>query len=217
MKKINVRLILWLLVFGFACLTLYMFSDTFALFENNSRGRADSDIGKWIIKISNELISDGEIEELVVDNFVYDSIEGVESGYIAPGGSAYFDLVFDATECDVAVKYDVSFNFDSINYSDNISINVNELGESQTIKTAENTYSGIIDLNSINSGQTVTLRVSITWDDLEEYNESDTILGTTENSKLAVPITVRAVQYLGETITPYVPEEPSEPDEPSEP
>ena len=38
--------------------------------------------------------------------------------------SAYFDLVVDATDCDVAVRYDITFNFDSMNYSDNIYSNV---------------------------------------------------------------------------------------------
>ncbi len=208
MRNNRIKIILWLTVFVFACLTLFVFGNTLAVFENNSRGRAEADIGKWVIKLSDELISDGLNEEIVIDSFVYSSQPGVASGYIAPGGSAYFDLIFDATECDVAVKYDVSFNFESIDYSENISISVQELGESQTIKTAANTYSGVIDLESISNEEVITLRVSITWDDLEAFDESDTELGTTVNSKLAVPINVRAVQYLGETITPYVEPEP---------
>ena len=208
--KNRIRLILWICFIILAFSTFLIFGRTYALFENNATARAESDIGKWIIRLSNQLISDGLTEELVIDSFVYAPQQGVASGYIAPGGSAYFDLVFDATECDVAVKYDVSFNFDSIDYSENISIEVEELGDSQTITTAANTYSGVIDLDSINDEEVITLRVSITWEDLPAYDESDTELGTTEDSKLAVPITVRAVQYLGETIVPYV--EPQEGD-----
>lgn len=213
MKK-QVKLVLWVLVIVFLCFTFMMFADTLALFEDNASGYADMDVGKWIIKISDVTISDGETQNIVVDSFTYEENEHVESGYIAPGTSAYFDLVFDATECDVAVKYDIAFNFDDIDYSDNISIEVSGTeGNNGVIQTAENTYSGVIDLESIEEGELVTLQVEITWENLQAYDESDTALGIVPDNKLRVPITVNAVQYLGETITPYTPpEEPGEGD-----
>ena len=218
MKK-QVKIVLWALVFVFLCFTFMMFADTLALFESNASGEADMDIGKWVIKVSDVSITDGESQSIVVDSFVYEENEHVESGYIAPGTSAYFDLIFDATECDVAVKYDIAFNFESIDYSDNISISVSGAeNNSNVIRTAENTYSGVIDLESIENNELVTLQVEITWDNLEAYDESDTALGIEHGNKLRVPITVNAVQYLGETIVPYDPTaEPEEPVDPVEP
>ena len=218
MKK-QVKIVLWVLVFVFLCFTFMMFADTLALFESNASGEADMDIGKWVIKVSDVSITDGESQSIVVDSFVYEENEHVESGYIAPGTSAYFDLIFDATECDVAVKYDIAFNFESIDYSDNISISVSGAeNNSNVIRTAENTYSGVIDLESIENNELVTLQVEITWDNLEAYDESDTALGIEHGNKLRVPITVNAVQYLGETIVPYDPTtEPEEPVDPVEP
>ena len=45
--------------------------------------------------------------------------------------------------------------------------------------------------------------ITVEWNDWPAYNEFDTELGTVEDNKLSIPIKVSAVQYLGETITPY--------------
>lgn len=204
MKNNRFRIILWLIVLISLLITYTIFSKTLALFENNASGEVDNDIGKWVIKINNNVISNEETQDIVIDSFVYDASSTVESGYIAPGGSAYFDLVFDATECDVAVRYDITFNFSSMSYSDNISISVEELGSNDTVLTAEDTYSGVISLSSIESDTLVTIRVHVTWNDIASYDEDDTELGTQYGSKLTVPISVHAEQYLGETLVPYV-------------
>lgn len=201
--KNRIRIILWVLVIALAAITYILFKDTFALFEDNAYGIVNNDIGKWVIKLSNEVISSGLSEEVNVDNFVYESVETVKEGFIAPGTSAYFDLVFDATDCDVAVKYDIEFKVDEIDYEDNIRVSVQELNSGSTIKTAENTYSGIISLESIENKELVTLRINVEWDDIEDYNESDTELGIVADNKLRIPVNVHAVQYLGETIIPY--------------
>ena len=214
MKINKVKISLYLLVIVFICITMISFKGTFALFENNGTGIVDNDIGNWIIRLSNELITSGQTEEIVIDSFVYEQKNTVTSGYIAPGSSAYFDLVFDATDCDVAVKYDVTIDKEDMDYAENISISVEEVGSNNVVRTGEDTYSGVIDLESIEDNELVTLRVTIDWQDIAAFDEDDSVLGTTPNSKLAVPITVNAIQYLGETLTPYV--EPTEPEEPGQ-
>lgn len=215
--KNRLKISFYLLLFIFICATAVVFSSTYALFENDANGVVNHDIGNWIIKINNQAITTASVTSIVVDNFVYEQVSTVENGYIAPGGSAYFDLTVDATSCDVAVKYDITLNRESITYADNITISVSELGSNGVIRTGENTFSGVITLEQINNRDLVTLRVNVTWEDLEEYNEQDTALGIVEDNKLAIPFTVIATQYLGETITPYVEPEPEEPEEPEEP
>jgi hypothetical protein len=113
-------------------------------------------------------------------------------------------LIFDATECDVAVKYDITFNFEDTNYEDNVTFSVEEVGGDSTVRTDVNTYSGVIDLETIQAEEVVTLRITVEWDNVTEYDVNDTVLGTTKDSRLALPVTVKAVQYLGEELTPYV-------------
>ena len=206
MKINKIRLILWLIVIVLLLITYSVFSKTLALFEDNASGEVNPDIGRWIIYINGNSISDGGTnQDIVIDSFTYTPSQKVENNYIAPGGSAYFDLFVDATDCDVAVRYDITFNFDSMDYSDNISISVEEVGNNNTILTDENTYSGVISLASIENDSIVNIRVHVTWNDISTYDEDDTELGTQYGSKLTVPITVHAEQYLGETLVPYVP------------
>ena len=201
----RIKIILYLLVVIFFCITFFLFKGTLALFEDNANGTADFNIGSWIIKINNNIITNGTVQNLVIDNFIYDTNATVTSAKIAPGMSAYSDLIFDASECDVAVKYDIEFKFDEVPYLDNINFSVEEIGGNSVVRTGKYTYSGIVDLASILNHRTTTLRVSVDWHDFntDVYNANDTLLGTIEGNTLAIPFEVHAIQYLGETLTPY--------------
>ena len=206
MKK--TKIILYVLVFILGVTTYLVFNNTFALFESNASGVVNSQIGRWIIKISDVTITNELSEDIEINSFVYASNPRVASGVIAPGTSAYFDLVFDATDCDVAVKYDIEFKVDEIEYDDNITIGVQALDANSTIRTDVNTYSGIISLASIRNGDTATIRVSLNWIEDGNHDESDSELGIVPNNHLVVPINVHAVQYLGETLVEYQEPEP---------
>lgn len=216
MIKNRLRLILWLVVIVFITITFLVFRNTYALFETNAHGIVNNAIGRWVIKLSNNIISSGVNEELNIDNFIYENNSTVETGYIAPGTSAYFDLVFDATLCDVAVKYDINFRIDEIDYSDNIRFRIEELNGGESIRTAENTYSGVISLEKIASHTLVTIRVNLDWVDDGEHDSEDTELGIVSGNQLSVPISVRAVQYLGEEIVEYQEPEPEPDPEPNQ-
>lgn len=193
------RIILYSLVL---VLTLITIRVSFALFENSAVAVVNPTIGKWIITLNNELISSGYAQDIVIDDFIYEENEYVESGVIAPGGSAYVDLVLDATECDVAVRYDITFNLEDTDYEDNITFSINDPYDA-TIRTDENTYSGVILLDSIENGETITLRVNTKWNDSSLYDESDTALGLEENQTISVPINIRLNQYFGEELIEY--------------
>ena len=195
--KNKLKIILWLTVVVMLLMTYVVFSGTLALFETDSTGVVNSDIGKWVIKINNETITNGENETIDINNFVYASNPKVQTGKIAPGGSAYFDLTIDASECDVAVLYNVNLNLDQTNYGSNIVFGIQSLNGTTVV------YSGIITLAQINSNTNATFRVTITWQDIAANDATDTELGLTEGSTLSIPITFSATQYLGETLTPY--------------
>ena len=72
MMKKRISLILWLLVIIFVLITISVFSKTLALFEDNAFAIANNDIGRWIIKISGQNITDGESEDIVIDSFIYE-------------------------------------------------------------------------------------------------------------------------------------------------
>ena len=201
--KNRIHIILWLIVVVFILLTYAVFYNTLALFETDSSGTINTDIGKWVIKVNNQTITDGQNESININNFVYEQNSHVEQGYIAPGTSAYFDLVIDASDCDVAVLYNLDLNFDETTYADNISFSVETLNGPQVVRTDEYVYSGIVSLNSIINGETTSFRIHITWDDDPTYDEDDTALGLVEGNHLVIPMKFNAKQYLGETLVEY--------------
>ena len=204
MKKRNrTRIILYLLLIIVFAVSVTLVYDTLALFETNSTGTFENDIGKWIIKVSNKDITTGTSETIVIDSFVYTANPHVESGYIAPGGSAYFDLVIDATECDVAVKYTLNLDLSETGYEDNIRFAIDGLDTIGITRTGEHDYTGVISLDDIENEETLSLRIYVYWDNDEDYNEADTEIGLVHGNSLKVPIGFHASQYLGEAITPY--------------
>ena len=93
MIKNRIKFALYFCLFAFIVITIITFKSTYALFENDATGIVDNTIGKWIIKVSDALITSGQTEDIVIDSFIYEQKQTVENGYIAPGSSAYFDLV----------------------------------------------------------------------------------------------------------------------------
>ena len=90
--------------------------------------------------------------------------------------------------------------------NDNLTItSITETENGNTlIKTDENTYTGIITLADIQNDVTNNIRVAVQWIDNPNNNEQDVSMGENGDPVMRIPIIVHAIQYLGETITPYV-------------
>lgn len=195
----KVKVILWLSAIIAVAFTCFLLRDTLGLFENNNEGQTDVDLAKWVIKLNNEMISSGSRQTLNVSDFSYTENENVREGKIAPGVDAYVDLVLDATESDVAVRYDIFFDLSEFYCSSNLSVSVSEIGGSSSVLSSFNTYSGVISLDKINNDETVTLRAYLRWDLNDANNDLDSSYGTSGRD-LVIPVTVTASQYTGEDI-----------------
>lgn len=201
MKKKKVWILLAILMMLITC---YEIKNTYAKYVAEASGVAKGNVGSWVVKINDTLISTGTAEEeFIIDNLKYDSNENVKEGKIAPGTSGYFELEIDATEASVAVTYDVELNLEELN-NDTNSINlvkvVKMVDETETtddiVEKEENTYTGIISLKDIEDKKTTLLRAYVKWENNEENNEQDSILGTTVDI-MSIPIKVKVSQYQG--------------------
>ena len=143
---------------------------TYALFETNATGDVDLDIGRWVIKLNNTDIS--LTESITLNNFVYNSGVHTEDGYFAPGTSAYFDVVIDVSDTDVSVAYDLEIDDSEIEDYPNIHFSIQNMTTNQTINGTN--IDGVINLSDQN--RTLTLRITLTWDNILQYDESDTSL-----------------------------------------
>ena len=208
MRKIWILLTLIMIL-----ITAYQINTTYAKYFTEAQGIVEETIGAWIVKINGtNIATEADIQTFTINDLNYNSNDYVLDGKIAPGLLGYFDVVIDATGASVAVRYDVTIDFDKLDISDSIRFAklvkvVNGLeDETGIVQTAENTYTGTISLADIEAGTTNTIRVYLGWrDDGTGVNDAkDSILGTTKDIQVAIPVEVKASQYLGEEIVDFL-------------
>lgn len=191
---------LYFICFIFLLVTVFTIVDSYGLFESENTLLVDSDIARW-----NVVINGSDIK--YNDTFVVDKVnlidnDNVLSGKIAPGSLGYFDIVIDPSGSDTSIRYDVTFDFSSLN-SNIVVSSIEEVYSGNLIRTDVNTYSKVITLDDINNNISNIVRVYIKWDNNEDNNDSDSSVGSILNNFISIPVTVSASQYLGEDIVSY--------------
>lgn len=196
MKRVLLLISLLMLFF-----TIYLTMDTYALFESNKNYDVSSDIAKFVIKVNG---SEAKTEEFVVDSIAYYENEYVIENKIAPLVDGYFDIVIDAEEVEVSLRYDIEFDFSSLSIPGLVISSITELGGNTLVLTDKDTYSGVITLADMDSSTVNTVRVSISWQNDEANNEVDSSWGMVANKVISIPVNVKLTQYLGEELSVYV-------------
>lgn len=187
------------LIFLVAALLIFTFS--FGLFETSTVRTTELPLGDWVVEVNGTDIVKNET--FSIDDMHWNSNANVALGKLAPGVSGYFDVVIDPTLSKVSVRYDVTFDSTELENYD-LTFQAVEVNNRTLIRTDVNTYTGVITLSEIQSDVTSTIRCNVTWNNDETKNEEDSIVGTDKNAEFAIPITIKATQYLGETITEYI-------------
>ncbi len=196
MKRVLLLISLLMLFF-----TIYLTMDTYALFESNKNYDVSSDIAKFVIKVNG---SEAKTEEFVVDSIAYYENEYVIENKIAPLVDGYFDIVIDAEEVEVSLRYDIEFDFSSLSIPGLVISSITELGGNTLVLTDKDTYSGVITLADMDSSTVNTVRVSISWQNDEANNEVDSSWGMVADKVISIPVNVKLTQYLGEELSVYV-------------
>ena len=182
--------LVFLVVFGAAY--------TYGLFHSDIGDEVEVDVADWVIKINNTNISNGETHQFTIDEVHFDGDSNVREGKFAPGTTGYFDLAIDASGTEVAVKYEILIDEDSFG-NDFIKLTgVNLLSGNTFQKINDSKYVGVIPLE----GRVVNvIRINIEWENNEDNNEQDSLIGTQSNPDLEIPVTVNLIQYLGEGLS----------------
>lgn len=196
MKRVLLLISLLMLFF-----TIYLTMDTYALFESNKNYDVSSDIAKFVIKVNG---SEAKTEEFVVDSIAYYENEYVIENKIAPLVDGYFDIVIDAEDVEVSLRYDIEFDFSSLSIPGLVISSITELGGNTLVLTDKDTYSGVITLADMDSSTVNTVRVSISWQNDEANNEVDSSWGMVADKVISIPVNVKLTQYLGEELPVYV-------------
>lgn len=202
----SIKKFLILLAIIMVCFTIYKIVSTYALFESSVTKSVMSEFGKWKIKINSADITNSTTKNFTMNTFNISKSQYTKDNKIAPGMSGNFEIEIEPQNTQVSIRYDITIDSEQLT---NKSIKLDSVAQknnnSKIIKTAENTYTGVIPLEKINEEYMEVIEISFSWDNIEENNEEDSKIGTLYNSNLEIPISVHLSQYLGENIEEFNP------------
>lgn len=184
-----------------AIITIIIIATTYALFESNIEGNVIVKTARWSILINNTDISSGNTKNFVIDGINLNGSNHTKDGKIAPGESGSFDILIDPTDTNVSIRYDVLFDLSNLEGTKISIVSIEETEEGKKlIKTGENLYTGIIELDKIKQGVKNNITVNLVWNEDETTNEEDTEMGSIANNTIQIPVSITVTQYLGEEI-----------------
>jgi len=212
MKKLLTILVLIMLIISF-----FQITSMYALYKEELQSDYATLLGIWAIKVNETDISSGA-QELVFnisdDQVDYVSSEYVQTGKIAPGSQAYFDMVIDPSDTDVSIIYTIDIDTEATG-SNNTSTGTIGLVDvesyfkldgvatqttNETNYTEGNSYTSIIPINLITQGYKNYIRLYFEWVNIETNNETDSELAEQSNAKFSIPVSINLKQYTGEVI-----------------
>ena len=112
MKKLLRILVLIMLI-----ITLFQIANMYALYKDQLEGEYTNLLGVWSIKVNSTDISSGGENltfNMTEDNLVYLDSDRVKSQKMAPGTQAYFEIIIDPTNTDVAVLYTLNIKLEDV-------------------------------------------------------------------------------------------------------
>ncbi len=175
--------------------------NTVAKYVTSTSSNADINIARWQVLVNNEDVTSAATLNNVITP-VFPGNNNIAEGVIAPSAEGYFDIIIDATNTDVSLRYEVttSANEESIVQDLVLSGYSIDEGERQEIIEDENgnfKIQGDIRYNS--QDKDIQLRVYIKWNDDTENgatmsNADDTSTTQEEESVAKVNVNLKFIQ-----------------------
>ena len=182
-------------------LTSILIGNTVAKYITSASSNADMNIARWQVLVNNtDITSAASLNNVITP--VFPGNENIASGVIAPTAEGYFDIIIDATNTDVSLKYEIttSDNEDSIVTDLVMSGYSIDGGERQEIIKDENGNFKVENNILYNSqDKDITIRVYIKWnDDTDDgatmTNAEDTATTQEEESVAKINVNLKFTQ-----------------------
>ena len=195
MTKRTVKTIIAVLMILAIC--LYFISGTYARYTTSVGAKAEASVAKWAVSLKD---GDADITEGKSLKFTVQENNNVVAGKIAPSVTAVSRVEVDLTGTEVAVDFEAIVDDKAIE---------DIFGESVSSVTATTTVtggsvSGTTSTLALPNGQAftssngkVTLTITLTWENVEAKNGSDTTVGI-EAKTLQIPVTLNVQQHIGQ-------------------
>ena len=187
----------WLLTstFLFLLLQVFVWVDTFGLFEIAVEAPSAVDLAAWQIKVNTQDIS-GEFTSFMIPSINWQANNNVMPGKAAPGNTAYFEILIDPRGTEVSIEYEISMDFANLNNEKIYITSVkNKAGDDLDLNDEDN-YVGTMFLADVINNQTEIIKVEFIWENDEDNNEIDSSFVGISDGFLDVPISIKVSQYV---------------------
>lgn len=195
MTKRTVKTIIAVLIIFAIC--LYFISGTYARYTTSVGATAKVSVAKWAVALKQGV---SEIKEDTELTFTVNNNKNVVEGKIAPAVTAVSTVEVDLTGTEVAVDFEAIVNDKAIASIFGASAS----SVSATTAVTGGQVSGTTSTLALPDGQAftssngkVTLKITLTWKDVEAKNSSDTEVGKTAGT-LQIPVTLNVQQHIGQ-------------------
>ena len=186
--------------------TIYSIIESYAKYVSEATGSMEKQAGAWIIKVNDSDITSGNsTRTFTINNLTLLNNENVIDGKIAPNSVGYFDVSIDPTGTSTAIRFDILLDFtdlatvEAIHFESACLVVNGVENPNGLVRTARNTYTGIIPLADVKLNTVTTARLYIKWED----SQNDIDLGSIQNNQLGLPIEADISQYMGEELVEY--------------
>ncbi len=151
---------------------------TYAIYKSSATGSATVGTAAWVVKVNTrDIVANNDF---TVGDITWNTPrQSKNAAKIAPGDSGTIDVVIDATGAEVDVDYAITLNSSSIT--------------NNRITLAADTGSSLT--GTITAGQSVTVKVKVNWDWVDDDTTANPGDVETAGTELTVPITVTATQH----------------------
>lgn len=175
-------------------ITISVILDSYAIFETDVNSNSEMQLAKWQILVNGDDIT-GTYNEFSVAQVNWGTNSNVLPGKASPGLSAYFDVFIDPEGTEVSMDYEIHLDFLSLNNSEIVLNSVLDRNNNALEMVDEYTYKGMLSLADIESDVVERIRVSFTWNDNEENNDTDSYY-VNQDTFLNIPVSIKFVQHI---------------------
>lgn len=192
------------ILFCFSCLflilSLLVIKSTYAKYITSASGDANIDIARWKILVNNQdVVENKELTSVITP--IFEGNDNIASNVIAPTAEGYFDIIIDASNTDVSLRYEVttSDNENSAVADLEISGYTIDDGERQAIVSDDGQIKIENDILYNSTDKDIRLRVYLKWNDDDAMgavmdNTADTNATKTEGNMAKVNVNLKFIQ-----------------------
>lgn len=184
----------------FLIISLSVIKSTYAKYITSANGNANINIARWKILVNNQDIEENkELSNVITP--IFDGNDNIASNVIAPTAEGYFDILIDASNTDVSLKYEITTSDNAESAVSDLIISGYSLddGERQQIISDDGQIKIENEILYNSQDKDIKLRVYLKWNDDDTNgatmdNQADTNATKIDTNLAKVNVNLKFIQ-----------------------